>query len=173
MNRRNKRYSTIHMNKFTQMDSINQHYSVHMKTPSPQKSESPSSGDGGIGNQRRRTLNGSDQIVAVPVIQKETTVENNSSPNRKISPSKGSRDLNSILRRKTTETGSPNKENFVKPYPPTNKLRQSSLEMAGVVHTSSPSQHQQQQQQKLADPSLFIQETLYSSIAKRSLPILH
>ena len=44
MNRRNKRYSTIHMNKFTQMDSINQHYSVHMKTPSPQKSESPSSG---------------------------------------------------------------------------------------------------------------------------------
>ena len=52
MNRRNKRYSTIHMNKFTQMDSINQHYSVHMKTPSPQKSESPSSGDGGIGNQK-------------------------------------------------------------------------------------------------------------------------
>ncbi|EEQ46165.1 hypothetical protein MG5_04082 [Candida albicans P57072] len=169
MNRRNKRYSTIHMNKFTQMDSINQHYSVHMKTPSPQKSESPSSGEmEESATKRRRTLNGSDQIVAVPVIQKETTVENDSSPNRKISPSKGSRDLNSILRRKTTETGSPNKENFVKPYPPTNKLRQSSLEMAGVVHTSSPSQHQQQQQQKLADPPCLYKKRSIPQLQKKS-----
>ena len=173
MNRRNKRYSTIHMNKFTQMDSINQHYSVHMKTPSPQKSESPSSGEmEESATKRRRTLNGSDQIVAVPVIQKETTVENNSSPNRKISPSKGSRDLNSILRRKTTETGSPNKENFVTPYPPTNKLRQSSLEMAGVVHTSSPSQHQQQQQQKLADPPCLYKKRSIPQLQKKSIPSL-
>ena len=102
------------------------------------------------------------------MIQKETTVENNSSPNRKISPSKGSRDLNSILRRKTTETGSPNKENFVKPYPPTNKLRQSSLEMAGVVHTSSPSQHQQQQQQKLADPPCLYKKRSIPQLQKKS-----
>lgn len=165
LNRRNKRYSTIHMNKFTQMDSINQHYSVHMKTPSPQKSESPSSGEvEESATKRRRTLNGSDQIVAVPVMQKEPTVENNSSPNRKISPSKGSRDLNSILRRKTTETGSPNKEAFARPYPPSNKLRQSSLEMAGVIHASSPSQHQQ----KLGDPPCLYKKRSIPQLQKKS-----
>ena len=121
---------------------------------------------------RRRTLNGSDQIVAVPVIQKETTVENNSSPNRKISPSKGSRDLNSILRRKTTETGSPNKENFVKPYPPTNKLRQSSLKWLVSYTHHHLHNINNNNNRNLLILLVYTRNALFLN-CKRSLPILH
>ncbi|KAL6451230.1 hypothetical protein SBY92_002569 [Candida maltosa Xu316] len=132
MNRRNKRYSGIHMNKFKQMDSINQHYSVHVRTPSPQKTDTLSNPPEESASKRRRTLNGNDEIVAIPVMQKKETIkEVSSSPMRKISPSKGSMNLNSMLRH-TTETGSPNKEEFVKPFPPSLRLRKSSLELAGV-----------------------------------------
>lgn len=186
MNRRNKRYSGIHFNKFKQMESINQHYSVHTKTPSPQKTNYASSASSHTrsssrdafqnnnhvleesASKRRRTLNGNDEIIAIPILQKkETTIKEtySSSPIRKISPSKGSRNLNSMLRQ-TTETGSPNKDEFVKPYPPSFKLRQSSLEMAGVLQ---PLQQRQQQQQL----SKFVKPMVPSLQNKSSIPTLN
>ncbi|KAK6878624.1 hypothetical protein K6H09_002344 [Candida tropicalis] len=209
MNRRNKRYSGIHFNKFKQMESINQHYSIHnnnntnTKTPSPQKSNYESThvrslskdtilqqnhhGLEESASKRRRTLNGNDEVIAIPILQnKETTIKesnsstsissitgnNNSSPSRKISPSKGSRNLNSMLRQ-TTDTGSPNKDEFAKPYPPSFKLRQSSLEMAGVVQPSSNSQYFQQQQQQQQQQSRFIKPMVPSLQRKSSIPTLN
>ncbi|RCK64795.1 hypothetical protein Cantr_00849 [Candida viswanathii] len=190
MNRRNKRYSGIHFSKFKQMESINLHYSVHVKTPSPQKTDMGTSSSSSMmsthgrsasrdsiqhnhrgleesASKRRRTLNGNDEVVAIPIIQKKNTIKeaNSSSPMRKISPSKGSRNLNSMLRQ-TTETGSPNKEDFIKPYPPSFKLRPSSLEMAGVL--LPPSQQHQQ-----LDHSRFVKPMAPSLQKKSSIPTLN
>ncbi|CCG24057.1 hypothetical protein CORT_0E04720 [Candida orthopsilosis Co 90-125] len=150
--RRNKRYSGVHMSKFKQMESISHHYSVHNrnKTPSPQKSQPEDGTEGTNSNgtiesasKRRRTLNGNNEIMAIPILhQQQKRQPSNFTENRKISPnkispSKASYNLNSILRQ-TTDTGSPNKEIWTQPPPkvPQLKKRPSSLEMAGVINSS-------------------------------------
>ena len=154
--RRNKRYSGIHMSKFKQMESISHHYSVHNgrnKTPSPQKLDNLESGveTGSItghgegiesASKRRRTLNGKNEVLAIPIMHQQENRQppQNPTDHRKISPSKASYNLNSILR-ETTDTGSPNKETWSKPLlqppkVPQLKKRPSSLEMAGVINSS-------------------------------------
>lgn len=150
--RRNKRYSGVHMSKFKQMESISHHYSVHNrnKTPSPQKLQPEDGTDATNSNgtiesasKRRRTLNGNNEIMAIPVLHKQQNrqplnlTENRKISPNKISPSKASYNLNSILRQ-TTDTGSPNKEIWTQPPPkvPQLKKRPSSLEMAGVINSS-------------------------------------
>ncbi|KAI5967866.1 hypothetical protein CANMA_002634 [Candida margitis] len=157
--RRNKRYSGLHMTKFKQMESISHHYSVHNrnKTPSPQKLGSDDSSASASAtatdkydtiesaSKRRRTLNGANEIMAIPILhqqqnrQSQHPTENRKISPNKISPSKASYNLNSILRQ-TTDTGSPNKEIWAPPAPPKKlpqlKKRPSSLEMAGVINSS-------------------------------------
>ncbi|WLF80832.1 hypothetical protein PVL30_004622 [Lodderomyces elongisporus] len=184
--RRNKRYSGIHMTKFKQMDSINSHYSVH-KTPSPQKQQNEKEDANTTmmsSTKRRRTLNANNEIVAIPMLHtmaesfSYTDQENRLefsrkvSPN-KISPSKGSFNLHSMLRQ-TTEDGSPNKENIAPPTLPPNmknkpKLnkRPSSLQLAGVIpHSTS---QEQSSPIKAKPPSL----SQYSTLSKKpSIPQL-
>ncbi|KAG7666303.1 uncharacterized protein J8A68_000158 [[Candida] subhashii] len=179
--RRSKRYSGIHFTRFKQMESITNHYSVNnepsavtreVRTPSPQKGTEQ---DGSI-TKRRRTLNGNDEIVAIPTMSKPTE---DPSIFRKISPSKGSVNLNSMLndRRQTTDTGSPNKGNNLNHIMPSLKSRQSSLELAGIKQplvpgssiqrkSSIPCLQQPQQSQSL------VKKSSMSQLPKPSIPTL-
>ncbi|RLV95240.1 hypothetical protein JA1_001191 [Spathaspora sp. JA1] len=162
--RSNKRFSIIHMTRFNQMESIAQHYSVHETSSS----------------KRRRTLNGKDEVIAIPIpntnenedqrkeeIRKisptKTTFPNKISPS-KISPSKGSMNLHAQLHEKTsqvTDTGSPNKGNII--TPPGSRSRVSSLELSGVKNLQRKSSIPQLQQ---------YQETSHTLSKKPSIPQL-
>lgn len=193
--RRAKRYSGIHHTKFQQMDSISQHYSVHVQS-SKQKSPSRQQNSNNINNlnnttsmnmkdeempesssKRRRTLTGIEPIMN-PLTLASSPDKLNSSPIRKISPSKKSMNLHSLLSEpetlhnstyqssNTTLHSSPIREKgFVKPFPPSNKLRISSLQMAGV---GTP-----QLQKKSSIPQL--QKKLSNSQLQKttSIPQLH
>ncbi|CAI5759932.1 unnamed protein product [Candida verbasci] len=197
--RRNKRYSGVHMSRFKNMDSISQHYSVlnnniqnsrNSSTPSPQKQEFMGNGTSDIheesASKRRRTINKNEEISLAKIMQdsKNPNVSGNDksnfnsfSPIRKISPSKGSINLNSMLRQ-TTSTGSPNKEKqrsdkFIKPYPPSNKFRKSSLELAGVQsHQLQKKSSIPQLQRKSSIPQLQKKPSIPQLQKKPSIPQL-
>lgn len=127
--RRNKRYSQIHKQDFKEMASINSHYSV--KELAAMKNEKDSTHD----SKRRRTLLFDDMITYKPVQSEKL----NSNPLRKLSPSKKFINLNEMLNKDEHSSKQLLKDDnskpafeFKTPYPPTNRLRYSSLEMAGV-----------------------------------------
>ncbi|EGW32042.1 uncharacterized protein SPAPADRAFT_152410 [Spathaspora passalidarum NRRL Y-27907] len=139
---RSKRFSIIHRSRFNQMESISQHYSVHDSSS----------------NKRRRTLNGKDEIVAIPILTNKededqrkdsirkispvkmssTKISPSKSPNKispsKISPSKRSMNLHAQLNEKSiqvSDSGSPSKREFIRPTG-VPKTRIGSLELSGV-----------------------------------------
>ncbi|KAK6458848.1 uncharacterized protein RJT20DRAFT_132005 [Scheffersomyces xylosifermentans] len=180
--RRSKRYSGIHHHKFQQMESISHHYSVHeMPTEkSPVKTVLNSNLNNNLNSnfnshgttmdpgskrssptvaqsstKRRRTLNGPEEVLNSQQgsLQLSSSPDKTlSSPIRKISPSKKSMNLHSILTGNedsvdNSALSSPTKEKeFAKPYPPSSKFRASSLQMAGV--------HTPQLQKKSSIPQL-------------------
>lgn len=119
INRRNSRYSQIHKKQFQNMTSIQNHYSVKEwnTTRSSQESKDLSSSD----IKRRRTLT-SDDMLSYKPIQSEQL---HSSPIRKISPSKKHLNLHQLLNEHDTNCTQEFKV-------PSNRIRYSSLEMAGV-----------------------------------------
>ncbi|KAK6200049.1 uncharacterized protein RJT21DRAFT_5168 [Scheffersomyces amazonensis] len=108
-----------------------------------------------------------------------TSTSNNSSPLRKISPSKKFMNLNALLSDNGSDVsltqsnpteidmlnGSPNKDKFLKPYPPSNKLRPSALELAGVI----PSSHSQTN----IHPTLNKKSSIPQLQKKHSIPNLN
>ncbi|KAK6463799.1 hypothetical protein DFJ63DRAFT_335314 [Scheffersomyces coipomensis] len=119
----------------------------------------------------------------IPTLHNTTKDNNNtdnkSSPLRKISPSKKFMNLNALLTgdEEPSEVdmlnGSPNKDKFLKPFPPSNKLRPSSLQMAGVGNVSSQTLHKKssipQLQKKASNSSINSNVTLTK---KPSIPQL-
>ncbi|ODV78827.1 uncharacterized protein CANTADRAFT_26755 [Suhomyces tanzawaensis NRRL Y-17324] len=131
----------------------NHHHTTAVKSSPIKRVEArrkPSSEPTESHTKRRRTLNGPDEIpnfkpssnilpLKAPGIP--STAELASSPIRKISPSKKSMNLNSILTSEDTPMDdmlSPEKGKFIKPFPPSSKFRVSSLEQAGVKPTLQP-----------------------------------
>lgn len=162
--RRNKRYSGIHRAKFNKMESISNHYSVKNRDADSNINRNDvgkrNLANMDIINKKRRTLTGMEQTLKLSPV-KYTVPQNSSpikespqsSPIKKISPSKKSMNLNKLLN-----------EGEGKRY--------TSLGMAGVSPTRTLSVLSIP---KLAKPSLVPKDSHNSASPriKHSIPKLH
>lgn len=162
--RRNKRYSGIHRAKFNKMESISNHYSVKNRDADSNINRNDvgkrNLANMDIINKKRRTLTGMEQTLKLSPV-KYTVPQNSSpikespqsSPIKKISPSKKSMNLNKLLNEGEGK-------------------RSTSLGMAGVSPTRTLSVLSIP---KLAKPSLIPKDSHNSASPriKHSIPKLH
>lgn len=162
--RRNKRYSGIHRAKFNKMESISNHYSVKNRDADSNINRNDvgkrNLANMDIINKKRRTLTGMEQTLKLSPV-KYIVPQNNSpikespqsSPIKKISPSKKSMNLNKLLNEGEGK-------------------RSTSLGMAGVSPTRTLSVLSIP---KLAKPSLIPKDSHNSASPriKHSIPKLH
>lgn len=162
--RRNKRYSGIHRAKFNKMESISNHYSVKNRDADSNINRNDvgkrNLANMDIINKKRRTLTGMEQTLKLSPV-KYTVPQNSSpikespqsSPIKKISPSKKSMNLNKLLNEGEGK-------------------RSTSLGMAGVSPTRTLSVLSIP---KLAKPSLVPKDSHNSASPriKHSIPKLH
>lgn len=161
--RRNKRYSGIHRAKFNKMESISNHYSVKNRDADSNINRNDvgkrNLANMDIINKKRRTLTGMEQTLKLSPV-KFTVPQNSSpikespqsSPIKKISPSKKSMNLNKLLNDGESK-------------------KSTSLEMAGVSPTRTLSVLSIP---KLAKPTLIPKDSHnLSPRIKHSIPKLH